>query len=175
MHIERLALAASFLLLRGGFSVAQGQDSTADKPAQWLIGMSLGLPGAQHNVYPTLATFGVQFTEVGPGPFGGDFAIGTMPRLLANGIVPFGFRGDATFPLVGPHLILLPSAGVSAIGALATGGGGGTMGVNGGIAAVLRTGGFGLRTGISWHKFMGAEGVVWLAEVGFVTNWVDPP
>ena len=168
-------LAASFLLLGAGYTLAQAQDTAADKPAEWFIGMSLGVPGAQRNVYPAFTTVGLQFTQVRAGRIGGDIAIGTMPYLFANSMIPFGFRGDVTVPLVTPHLIVLPSAGVSAIGAMAPGGGGGTMGVNGGIAAVVRTGGIGLRTGITWHKFPGTEGLIWLAEVGFVSIGLDPP
>jgi hypothetical protein len=175
MHIERLVLAASFLLSGAGYTIAQAQDSTTDQPAEWLIGMSLGVPGAQHTVYPAFTTLGLQFTQVRAGRIGGDIAIGTMPYLFANAMIPFGFRGDVTVPLVTPHLIVLPSAGVSAIGVMSPGGGGGTMGVNGGIAAVLRTGGIGLRTGITWHKFQGIDNPIWLLEVGFVSIGTDPP
>jgi hypothetical protein len=137
--------------------------------------MSLGVPGSQRNIYPDLFTVGLQFTQVRAGRIGGDLAIGTMPYFFANGMLPFGFRGNVTVPLVTPHLIVLPTAGVSGVVAMAPGGVGGLIGVNGGIAAVVRSQGLGLRAGITWHKFEGATSPIWLLEVGFVSIGIDPP
>jgi hypothetical protein len=178
MHIGTVLVAASFLSLSASSGRAQTPappDTSAEKPAEWLIGMSLGVPGSQHNVYPDLFTIGLQFTQVRAGRIGGDIAIGTMPYLFANGMFPFGFRGNVTVPLVTPHLIVLPTAGVSGVVAMAPGGAGGLIGVNGGIAAVVRSHGLGLRAGITWHKFEGATNPIWLLEVGFVSIGIDPP
>ena len=178
MHIGPVVVAASLLLL--GASAGRAQtvappDTASEKPVEWLIGMSLGVPGVQRNVYPDLFTVGLQFTQVRAGRIGGDIAIGTMPYLFANGMFPFGFRGNVTVPLVTPHLIVLPTAGVSGVVAMAPGGAGGLIGVNGGIAAVVRSHGLGLRAGITWHKFEGATNPIWLLEVGFVSIGIDPP
>ena len=154
---------------------AASPDTAAERPAEWLIGMSLGVPGSQRIVYPDLFTVGLQFTQVRAGRIGGDIAIGTMPYLFANGMFPFGFRGNVTVPLVTPHLIVLPSAGVSGVVAMAPGGAGGLIGVNGGIAAVVRLHGVGLRAGITWHMFEGENNPIWLLEVGFVSIGIDPP
>ncbi len=178
MHIGPVLVAASLLLLgarSGHAQTAAPSDTASEMPDEWLIGMSLGVPGSQRNVYPDLFTVGLQFTQVRAGRIGGDIAIGTMPYLFANGMLPFGFRGNVTVPLVTPHLIVLPTAGVSAVGAMGPGGGGGVIGVNGGIAAVVRSGGLGLRAGITWHKFAGATNPIWLLEVGFVSIGIDPP
>ncbi|HEY2378270.1 MAG TPA: hypothetical protein VGH98_19995 [Gemmatimonadaceae bacterium] len=153
-------------------------DTAANAPAEWLIGMSLGFPGVRSQIVPELFTFGLNFTQVCSGRIGGDIAFGTMPWLFANGIIAFGFRGDVTVPLVRPHFILLPSAGVSAIGAFTPGGGGGgggVAGLNAGIAAVVHSHGVGLRTGVTVHKFFGLDTPVWLLEVGFVSIGIDPP
>jgi hypothetical protein len=177
MRIGPIVVAASLLL--GAVSLpaqtAAPPDTAAEQPAEWLIGMSLGVPGSQRNVYPDLFTFGLQFTQVRAGRIGGDIAVGTMPYLFANGMFPFGFRGNVTVPLVTPHVIVLPSAGVSGVVAMAPGGAGGLIGVNGGIAAVVRSQGLGLRAGITWHMFEGANNPIWLLEVGFVSIGIDPP
>src|SRR5690349_17108298 len=78
---------------------SQTPDTSIEKPPEWLIGMSLGVPGVQHNVFPALFTAGLQFTQVRGGRIGPDLAIGTMPFLIANKVIPVGFRGDVTVPL----------------------------------------------------------------------------
>ena len=175
MRIERVVVAVTLLLLGAGHSVAQAQSDAGAKPAEWMIGMSLGVPGVQRNAYPMLTTFGLQFTEIQDGSLGADLAIGTLPFLILNGSIPLGFRGDLTVPFVAPHLIVMPSGGVSVIGAMGPGGGAGLLGLNTGLAAVVRERGFGLRTGITLHFFPGLNKPVWLAELGFVGIGNEPP
>ena len=58
---------------------------------------------------------------------------------------------------------------MSLIGGAGDRGGGGTVGVNAGIAAIaLGVNGTGLRTGVTWHRFQDTGGAVWLVELGFV-------
>ena len=174
MHPRTLALVVGFLL-GAARAEAQSPDSTTETPDHWLIGVSLGIPGYRSNVTPELLTFGLNFTQVRPGRIGGDIAIGTMPWLMMQGVVPYGLRGDVALPLVRPHLIVLPSAGVSAVGVIGPGGGAGTLGLNAGLATVLHTGGVGLRTGVTFHTFQGFDNPIWLLEVGFVSVGFDPP
>ena len=175
MRIDRVVVAVSLLLFGAGYTGAQGQDSANAPPAEWMIGMSLGVPGMQRNVYPMFATFGLQFTEIQNRSLGADLAIGTMPYLLLNGSIPFGFRGGLTVPFVSPHLIVVPSSGVSVIGGMGAGGAGGLLGLNTGIAAIVRRRGLGLRTGVTLHFFPGLNRPVWLAELGFVGIGNEPP
>lgn len=179
MRIDRrMSSAGLFVVLFLAASGARSQtpDTAADKPAEWLIGMSLGVPGSGSSAVPQLFTAGLQFTQVRAGHIGGDIAIGTMPYLFSSGIFPLGFRGDVTVPIVMPHLIVLPVAGVSAIGVMSPGGGGGGIGgLNAGIAAIVHSYGMGLRAGVTWHQFMGMNNPVWLAELGFVSIGSDPP
>lgn len=170
MFIYRVAISAA-LLFTTKVARAQARDTTTEKLPDWLIGMSLGVPGSGRTALPQLFTVGLNFTEVGPGHIGADFAVGTMPYLFQTGAFPFGFRGDITFPLVAPHLIVLPAAGTSVMGF----GVGGILGLNAGIAAVVHTSGMGLRAGITLHQFIGLPNPVWLAEVGFVSIGIDPP
>jgi hypothetical protein len=93
-----------------------------------------------------------------------------MPRLLAEGVVVVGVRAGVALPLaIGRDVLLLPSGGASLIGGAGGGGGAALAGFNAGIAAVVfGTSSVGLRTGVTWHRFEGANGTIWLLEVGFV-------
>ena len=92
-----------------------------------------------------------------------------MPRLFGEGVAVAGARGGVVLPLAAaPHLLLLPSVGASFIGAASSGGAGGFVGVNGGVATVLYEGSLGLRTGVTWHGFQDPPQGIWLLEVGLV-------
>jgi hypothetical protein len=146
---------------------ADAQDSTK---IGWMTGISLGVPGYRHEAIPQAFTFGGNFTRVHPGHLGPDFSIGTMPIAIGFGIVPVGARAGLALPLaVAPHLLVIPSAGASAIAALSPGPAGGLAGLNAGIATVVHAGGGGVRAGITWHGFANMQGAVWLIEFGFVT------
>ena len=175
MLIERFVISVALLLTP---SAAQAQTTApADtiRAPQWLIGMSLGMPGAQGRAMPMLATLGLQFTQVQHMHVGPDLAIGTMPYLFSTGSFPFGIRGNITVPFVTEHYIVMPTAGVSGIGLMGPNGSGGLIGINGGISAVVHSSQMGLRAGITWHQFIGADNPIWLVEVGFVSIGVSPP
>lgn len=137
----------------------------------WLFGGSFGVPGADGQPEVALFTVGFNWTRARPGRLGADFALGTMPRALAEGVLVLGFRGGVALPVeVMPRMLVLPSAGVSLIGAVAHGGGGATSGFNAGVATVLfGEGSVGLRSGVTWHAFEDARRPVWLFEVGVVS------
>ena len=87
-----------------------------------------------------------------------------------EGFVPIGVRAGVALPLAAaPHLLVIPSAGVSGIGAIGPEGSAGLGGVNAGIATVAHVGSLGLRSGATWHHFQGAQGAIWLLEIGFVS------
>jgi hypothetical protein len=144
------------------------RDSTSPRAEGWIVGPSLGLPTGAGGVSPEVFTVGLNFTRLNPGHPGGDLSFGTMPRALAEGIVAFGFRADVAYPVsVSPRVLLLPAAGLSVIGALSDETGGGTMGLNAGLAAVFHgTSTTGLRIGVTAHQFLMAEQLVYLIELG---------
>src|SRR5206468_7631732 len=94
---------------------------------------------------------------------------GTMPYILSYGVLPLGLRLGVALPVsVAPHLLLIPSTGMSLIGAIGPGGGGGVAGVNAGASAVFHVAQAGLKTSLTLHRFSDTQGPVWLFEVGFV-------
>jgi hypothetical protein len=145
-------------------------DSTVRPQDGWIVGPSIGVIAAGGEVSPELFTIGLQFTSFSPGRLGADISVGTMPRALADGVVAFGFRADAAYPVsVFPHMLLLPAAGLSAVGVGGDGGGGGAMGINAGLAAVFYgRSSTGLRLGVTAHQFAMIETPIFLVEVGVV-------
>jgi hypothetical protein len=144
-------------------------DSASRTHGSWLVGASIGLPGYDGQPVPELFTVGLNATQIKPGRLGADFALGTMPRALGFGAGVVGARAGGVLPFtLAPDVLLLPSAGVSVIGAAGDGGGTALAGVNAGIAAVMWTGPVGIRTGITWHHFEDSRGAIWLVEFGFV-------
>jgi len=103
----------------------------------WLIGASVGLPGYEREPAPELFTIGMNFTQMRPGRFGADFAIGTMPRAFAFGAGVLGARAGVVLPIAPtPDVLFLPSAGVSLVGGAGEGGGAAIGGLNAGAAMV---------------------------------------
>lgn len=152
------------------------QTPTEAHPSAWLIGASVGVPGYGSDLEPELFTVGAHATRVEPGRLGGDFAVGTMPRFLVEGVLPLGARAGLVLPLeLSENLLLVPSGGASMIAALGGGGGLAELGLNVGAAAlVLSEGSTGLRAGITWHRFRDLDGAVWLLELGFVVHRDTP-
>jgi hypothetical protein len=172
----RLALC---LALAGGASpgraLAQAAppvaaDSTGPARVGWLVGASIGLPGAGGEAAPSLFTVGAHVTQLRPGRPGVDLAVGTVPRALAEGVVALGARAGVGLPLaLSRGVLVLPSAGASLLGGVGAGGVGGTAGLHAGVAAVvLPASTVGLRAGVTWHRFEETGGGLWLLEVGFV-------
>ena len=157
------------LLAAGPGGAQPVADSVSQGRGGWLFGASFGVPGYRTEAEPQLFTIGFQWTQLSPNRLGADFSVGTMPRLLAEGIAVLGLRVGVAAPLtLAPGVLLLPSAGVSAIGGMSGADGGGAAGLNAGVAAVMRgTGPIGLRTGITWHRFQDSDGALWLFEIGF--------
>ena len=98
-----------------------------------------------------------------------NISIGILPRILADGFLLAGARGGVALPLaLAPNVLLLPSAGLTLIGGLGAGGGGGTWGSNLGAAAVFGSGSTGFRTGVTWHRLNDGGESIWLLEFGVV-------
>lgn len=147
---------------------SQAQDSTSSSPSRWMVGGSLGRIRYGGEFAPLeYTTLGMHFTQVRPGALGADFSIGIVPRVLADGFLLSGARGGLALPFaLAPNILLLPSAGLTLIGGLGAGGGGGTWGSNLGAAAVFGSGSTGMRTGVTWHRLSDGGESIWLLEFG---------
>ena len=170
----RLALLTAPLItavgLVSGQTAPASQDSDRAKPSGWLIGGSIGVPTVGGNASADLFTVAAHWTQLRPRGVGADFAVGTMPRALAEGVVVGFARAGFVLPLrVSQGVVILPSAGVTLVGAASGDGGGSNTGLNAGLHAVIfGMGSVGLRAGVAWHRFAGAESSVSLWELGLV-------
>lgn len=155
------------LLLVVSATVARAQDPARIERDGWVVGPLLGVPGAGSDYDPTFFTLGVGVTRLFPNRPGLDFAIGTVPRAIPEGIIPIGARIGASIPLaVSGEVFVIPSAGASGIGAA---GGGGAAAIGGyywGAAALVARGKVGFRAGITWHRPVDVDATVWLVEIG---------
>jgi hypothetical protein len=162
---HRLLIGA--LLLAADVGLARGQDTTSTRRDGWIVGPLVGLPGSGSDYELSLVTLGVGVTRLSPNRPGLDFAIGTVPRLIPEGLFPIGARIGASIPLsLTPDAFLMPSAGLSGVGAVGSGGAAGTGGYYGGIAAVVTRGNVGFRAGVTVHRTPDADLAVWLVEIG---------
>lgn len=176
MHVAvfRIALLITLLAASARDVTAQepipARDSLRVAPRQWIAGVSIGVPGFGGEPFPTLLTVGGHWTQLNIGRLGADFSVGIVPRTLIDGIIAVGARGGVALPLaVSPRMLLLPSAGVSGVGAVGSGGALGVKGFNTGLTAVLMApDGTGVRSGITWHRFNDAREALWLLELGVV-------
>lgn len=166
MHTRWIQVALLIVALVGRESRAQ--DSSSVPRSRWMVGGSLGTLRLNGEFAPLeYTTIGMHFTQVRPGALGADFSIGILPRVLADGFLLAGARGGVALPLaLAPNVLLLPSAGLTLIGGLGAGGGGGTWGSNLGAAAVFGSGSRGFRTGVTWHRLSGGGEGIWLLELG---------
>src|SRR5687767_2240898 len=111
----RTALAAAALLASATTISAQApaplvHDSARAAAGAWIGGGAIGLPTGGGEVAPELFTIAAQWTYVRPGHLGGDFSLGTMPRVLAEGLAAAGLRAGVTLPIpLGPRALLLPA------------------------------------------------------------------
>jgi hypothetical protein len=164
-------LLAALVTLNAGRARAQAPDSLVERGQHGtgMFGVSIGMPAYGGQPIPQLFTVGVNATGTSPGRIVPDFSIGTMPRTLSEGLVVLGLRGGVALPLtLAPNFTLLPSAGISLIGASV---GGGIAGVNAGVAGVIWTGATGIRSGVTWHHFQNSRTGVWLIELGLVRGY----
>lgn len=135
--------------------------------AGWVVGPLLGVPGTGSDYDPSFFTLGVGATRLSPNRPGFDLAIGTVPRALSEGFIPIGARVGASIPFaLNRDAFVIPSAGLSAIGAIGTGGVGAIGGYYWGAAALIARGKVGFRAGMTWHRPVEADDSIWLVEIG---------
>ena len=166
---HRIATTLAILLVASARLAAQSSEPTRDRG--WLVATSVGVPGNGSETEPRFFTVGVQFTDVRIRRLSPDISIGTVPYALVAGVAVIGLRAGGAVPFaLGSHVLMLPSAGMSVVGGAGPGGGGGTIGINGGLATVLlATSKVGLRVGATIHQFPEARGAMWLAEIGIAS------
>lgn len=144
--------------------------SNAMQREGWIVGPLVGVPGAGAEVAYPLFTLGVGATRLVPDHMGLDFAIGTAPTLLADGVIPIGVRIGPSIPMsISRDVFFIPSAGFSAVGGVGAEGAGGALGWFAGAAIVAAHGPVGLRAGMTVHTPLHAVVPVWLAEVGIMS------
>jgi hypothetical protein len=136
----------------------------------WIVGPLVGLPGAGSEAAYPLVTLGVGVTRLVPNRVGLDFAIGTVPRVMLDGLFPIAARIGPSIPLpIGRDAFFIPSGGLSAIGIAGAGGVGGVVGWYTGAAAVVAYKSVGLRAGATVHVLNGGMTPLWLAEIGVMS------
>lgn len=168
-----LVASSAMIVLWTSVAFAQGAPARADTAAPpvtgSIVGLSYGLPGFRGETLPELFTLGVQWTHADPHRVGLDFSVGVPPRAFLEGVAVLGFRGGFAFPIaLGPHVLVLPSAGGSLVAGLGGGGAAVFRGFNTGLATVLLSGSRGFRTGVTCHWFEGEPRPLWLWETGIV-------
>lgn len=148
--------------------VAEGQErrgpETVWRDDTWKVGTSFGMPGARLRPLPILLTLGVHAQQFPAGLVGLEGSLGIAPAGLASGTLPLGARGGVTLPLRTDALLILPSAGVSAVGAI--GGRGHPSAIAGFYAGLATVDRAGLRLGVTFHWLNQSHQPVWLVEVG---------
>ena len=151
-------------------STTHALDSTAPKREGWIVGPLVGLPGEGSEAAYPLVTLGVGVTRLVPNRMGLDFAIGTAPRVIADGLLPVAARIGPSIPLeIAPDVFFIPSGGFSAVGVASLEGVGGLVGWYAGAAAVVAHGSVGFRAGVTLHSPLFAAVPVWLAEIGVMS------
>jgi len=146
---------------------AQGQDSASTRRDGWLVGPLLGMPGAGSDYDLTFFTLGVGVTRLVPNRPGIDFAIGTVPRAIPEGILPIAVRVGPSISLaLSRDAFVIPSVGVSGLGAVASGGATAIGGYYWGAAALVARNRVGFRAGVTWHRPVDADVSLWLVEIG---------
>ena len=155
-------------------STTRSHDSTTPQRNGWIVGPLVGLPGEGSEAAYPLVTLGVGITRLVPNRLGLDFAIGTAPRVVVDGLFPVAVRIGPSIPLpIGRDAFFIPSGGLSALGVASAGGAGGVVGWYAGAAAVVAYQSVGLRAGASVHILNGSLTPIWLAEIGVMS--VPPP
>jgi hypothetical protein len=170
------ALLILFAAVRSEAQAPSDNESTHRQPDGYLIGASLGIPASRSTSFsPWLLTVGATVTQLHPNRLGVDLAVGTMPYVaFEDGILPIAGRYGIALPLViGSHLIVLPSAGLSGVVIFEPQGHFGDIGVNAGVATVIHAGAWGLRAGVTYHRMAGLDPIN-LFEVGLVHVPVGP-
>jgi opacity protein-like surface antigen len=149
---------------------ASSQPTEDPAASRWYLGASIGIPGYKTEAAPwELFTLGFQASRGTLGRPGLDFAVGTMPRLIAA--LPIGVRGGLALPIGSADRVFWPSVGASLASASGSGGTGGLFGGYVGLGGTFfgADASTGVRTTVTVHRLDDLS-TIWLFEVGFVNR-----
>jgi hypothetical protein len=145
-----------------------------ERGPSWMLGGTLMIPPAGAEFFAV----GLTAATARPLRLGTDLAFGIVPRALASGLFAAGVRANLAVPLpLGSNTLLIPSAGVSLLGAGSALGFAGARGYNGTIAMVGfgkpiadRSRAIGFRVAYSAHTFgdLASVPLLHVLEVGIV-------
>lgn len=142
-----------------------------------MIGGTIMIPQVSGGSGAAFTTVGLTVSPAQPNRLGPELAFVVVPYGLAFGVVAGAVRANIGVPIqLGQHMLLVPSAGLTFIGGLGPGVGGGSKGVNGTLALVYFADSepgsgpsIGLRAALAVHQFGGGEqGALRMFELGIV-------
>lgn len=171
----RLVAAVVVCALRAIPAVAQQTDSVPLAASPWMVGGTVMVPQAGGSVDASLSALGLSVGTLRPNTLGADLAFVVLPRGLQAGVLAGGMRANVALPIgIGRRALLVPSAGLSLLGAVGVGGVGGIRGLNGTMALIVFDrptsepgSSYGLRIALAHHRFS-SDGGLQMLEVGFV-------
>lgn len=175
--LSRALLSITMLLLLPlSLAGAQADSTQSTSSEAWQVGGAVLLPQTSDEYGLSFLALGITATSVRPGRIGPDLAFVVVPRALQAGALVGGVRANAGFPVaLSPAVVLLPSAGVSLLGAAGLFGVAGVGGLNATMALHFFRASesglpakSGLRVALGQHRFSGAGGNVTFVEFGFV-------
>ena len=170
-----LAFTASIATTAVRAQVTTSTDST--ETGSWMIGGTIMIPQVSGMSGAEFTTVGFTVSPPRPNRLGPELAFVVVPYALGFGVVAGAVRANVGVPIqLGQHMLLVPSAGLTFIGGLGSGVGGGSKGVNGTLAVVFFADSapasgtsIGLRAALAVHQFGdGAQGQLRMFELGIV-------
>ena len=176
--MHRLA-AASFAFTASISTTVRAQDVTSTdstKSSSVMIGGTIMIPQVSGMSAAEFTAVGLTVSPARPNRIGPDLAFVIFPRALGYGVVGGAVRANIGLPIaMGPHMLFVPSAGLSLVGGVGYGAGG-MQGLNGTLALLwfadapaASASSLGLRAALALHRFGGdAEGTIRVLEIGIV-------
>lgn len=157
-------------------AVAQQADSLPLAASTWMVGGTIMVPHVGGSVDGSLSALGLSVGTLRPNTLGADLAFVVLPRGLQAGVLAGGVRANVALPIgIGGRALLVPSAGLSLLGAVGIGGVGGIRGLNGTMALIIFNRpmpgpgpSYGLRIALAQHRLGNDDGGLQMIEVGFV-------
>jgi hypothetical protein len=167
----RRTLAALSLAILASAPRAQlrGQDTASESSSDLMWTISVGVPTWENKLVGEAFTFGFGATQLKPYRPGADFALQVMPWGFVYGAVVLIGRAGLVYPLrVAPRFFVVPSLGLTGVGA---GGSAGAAAVGGSyagvaIAASSKVTQTGLRLGLTRHFLNAVRDPIWQFELG---------
>lgn len=174
---RRLLVTLAVCVMRPLPAFAQEADSLALASSSWMLGGTIMMPNVGNSVDGTFSALGLSAGTLRANRVGADLAFVLLPRGLQAGVLAGGARANLALPIgIGGRALLVPSAGLSLLGAVGVGGAGGIRGLNGTMGLIVFDRpisdpgpSYGVRIAIASHRFGNAdESGLRMLEVGLV-------